>query len=279
MNNEILWNKALEKTNIAIKLDSIKPFKTRLDIIKENCINYELRSLIGKPRTQSFNLGPKLNPFCPWELNLEIQKINNSHVLILNKYPVEIGHMLLITNRWYPQDGWLNIDDWKALTEVEKDTNGLWFFNNSPNAGASQPHRHLQLLRRTHTNNMFPRQGWFEKYINNPNDKSISLYKSCMTLRRKKLFCPYELDDLYKCLCIQMKLGSKEVYSKPLTSYNLLITSEWISLITRKFESYRGFNINALGFAGYILITKKSDVKWLLNNNCENLLEAVVLGD
>ena len=40
------------------------------------------------------------------------------------------------------------IKDWRAIQQVNKDTSGLWFFNSSPIAGASQPHRHFQLLRR-----------------------------------------------------------------------------------------------------------------------------------
>ena len=53
--------------------------------------------------------GPKQIPFCPWEKILEIDKIGDNHQLILNKYPVQKGHILLITNEWKPQNGWLDI--------------------------------------------------------------------------------------------------------------------------------------------------------------------------
>ena len=71
---------------------------------------------------------------------------NNTHALILNKYPVELGHMLLIADKWIPQTSWLNIDDWNAILSVNNDTDGLWFYNSGSIAGASQPHKHIQLL-------------------------------------------------------------------------------------------------------------------------------------
>ena len=89
---------------------------------------------------------------------LEIDKIGDNHQLILNKYPVQKGHILLITNKWKPQNGWLDIKDWRAIQQVNNDTSGLWFFNSSPIAGASQPHRHFQLLRRSKDEISYPRK-------------------------------------------------------------------------------------------------------------------------
>ena len=75
--------------------------------------------------------------------------------------------MLLITNCWKPQNGWLNLDDFEAILNVDNDTTGLWFFNSSKEAGASQPHRHFQLLPRHYNESICPRYEWFCSLLNN----------------------------------------------------------------------------------------------------------------
>ena len=101
MSLEIYWKKALEQTRLSIEDKSLYPVKT--DIITRDL--YEKDDfIIRKLDTSKFNkkkiYGPKQNPFCPWEKILEIDKIGDYHQLILNKYPVQKGHILLITNKW-----------------------------------------------------------------------------------------------------------------------------------------------------------------------------------
>ena len=74
----------------------------------------------------------------------------------------------------------------------------------------------------------------------------------------------------------EMNLGDIDKINKPLKPYNLLITSEWIALITRKTDISNGFSINALGFAGYFLGTKRSDVDTLIKFGPERILKEVI---
>tara|TARA_Y100001968_G_scaffold326149_1_gene368697 strand:- start:990 stop:1832 length:843 start_codon:yes stop_codon:yes gene_type:complete len=274
--NSILLDLALKKTDLAIKSKSIIPFNTTLELINQNDCVYELRKLVGKPTSFNKIIGPKPNPFLPWEKELEIETIRNNHVLILNKFPVELGHMLLITKVWKPQNGWLSIKDWEALVDVSKDTSGLWFFNNSPEAGASQPHRHLQLLPRKQSNKLFPRQKWFNDLLFNLNKSNSKLSKSCMVYGLSHQNSPKNLYNAYSNLCKSMKIGDPHKDLKPKCSYNLLITENWIALIRRSQESYKGFSVNGLGFAGYLLVTEISDLGWLKSNSFEDILENVV---
>ncbi len=274
-----LWKLTLLQTEKAKQSKSIRPFQTKLQKIEDKLYPYEVRQLIGKPRTQDQILGPIVNPFSPWDRQLEIKTINNTHVLILNKYPVELGHMLLITNSWQPQDGWLNITDWMALTKIESEIDGFWFFNNSPEAGASQPHRHLQLLHRDKEKYLFPREAWFDSIsLHNHNQSSLQ-DRSCYLYRRNmynKDDSAKELNTLYLRLIEKMEIGNPSTDDKPTISYNLLLTKKWIAIIRRKKEAYNGFNINALGFAGYFLAMNDKDINWLLDNDPEVILDNVV---
>ena len=56
------------------------------------------------------------------------------------------------------------------------------------------------------------------------------------------------------------------------------MTESWMALISRSQEHVMGFSINALGFAGYLLATQRSDLSWLQSHGGEQLLRRVVPG-
>jgi len=273
MSLETYWKKALHQTQLSINDESLYPLKTRIitsDLYQNNDF------IIRKLDTLNFNkkriYGPKQNPFCPWEKILEIDKIEHNHQLILNKYPVQKGHILLITNNWKPQNGWLDINDWKAIQKVNKDTSGLWFFNSSPIAGASQPHRHFQLLRRSKDEISCPREKWFLE-MKLDKDRDSKLKKNIIVSKFNFLENSISLYELYLELCMKLGLGDPISDLKPRYPYNLLITNKWIAIIKRSNDYIHGFSINGLGFAGYLLVTEKSDLNYLRKFGPEKLLE------
>ena len=278
MSREIIWSKALEVSKKAVDSRAIIP----LDTIKYNpnveICDYELRFLKSPIPKYLIEYGPKRNPFIPWDKRLEIQTISHKHTLILNKYPVQIGHLLLITNKWKPQNGWLDIYDFDAIENVDNDTSGLWFFNSSKEAGASQPHRHFQLLPRHHYEIICPRYDWFCSLLDN-NHNVNSLISDSVSIKPRNKNTRFKSQDLYnsyKSMIEDMNLGDFDVNSKPLKPYNLLITREWIALILRKTDRSNGFSINALGFAGYFLGTKRSNVDTLIKFGPEKILMNVI---
>ena len=276
MSLETYWKKALHQTQLSINDESLYPLKTRIitsDLYQNNDF------IIRKLDTLNFNkeriYGPKQNPFCPWDKILEIDKIDDDHQLILNKYPVQKGHILLITNNWKPQNGWLDINDWKAIQKVNKDTSGLWFFNSSPIAGASQPHRHFQLLRRSKDEISCPREKWFLE-MELSKDSDCKLKKNIIVSKFNFLENSISLFELYLELCKKLGLGDPINNIQPKYPYNLLITNKWIAVIKRKYDHIHGFSINGLGFAGYLLVTEKSNINYLRKFGPEKLLESFV---
>ena len=278
MRSEFIWSKALEISRKAVDCGAVIPLETLKYKPNVAFCDYELRFLKSPIPKYLVEYGPKRNPFIPWDTKLEIQKINNKHTLILNKYPVQIGHMLLITNNWKAQNGWLNMDDFVAISNVDYDTTGLWFFNSSKEAGASQPHRHFQLLPRHYYEVICPRYEWFCSLLSNRIIKQ-SLISHCISIRPRNKNTDSDSNDLfnsYKSMIDEMNLGNMNSEDKPIKPYNLLITSKWIALITRSKDRSHGFNINALGFAGYFLGTKISDIDSLIKFGPEKILRDVV---
>ena len=278
MQSELIWSKALDVSREAIDSGAVIPLNTVKYVSKKKLIDFELRFL--KPPFPKFliEFGPKINPFIPWDSRLEIQSVNDKHALILNKYPVQLGHMLLITNTWKPQNGWLNIDDFEAIANVDNDTSGLWFFNSSKEAGASQPHRHFQLLPRHSNETICPRYEWFNSLLNK-RDNFKSKISHCVSIKARKNNDNSKSDNLfnsYKTMVKEMKLGEMDIIQKPLKPYNLILTPDWIAMITRETDCSNGFNINALGFAGYFLGTKRSDIDLLIKFGPEEILKDVI---
>ena len=276
MSSEIYWEKALKQTQISINNNSLFPLKTILvtrDLYKKN--DFIIRKLDTSKFYKKNNYGPRKNPFKPWDKILEIEKIGNEHQLILNKYPVQKGHVLLITNTWKPQNGWLDINDWIAIQQVNKDTSGLWFFNSSKIAGASQPHRHFQLLRRSKGEISCPREKWFLNLkVNKGSDNKLK--QNIIVSEINFLENSLSLYDLYLELSKKMGLGDPINDKKPRYPYNILITNNWIAIIKRKQDHIHGFSINGLGFAGYLLVTEQSNVAYLREFGPEKLLENFV---
>jgi len=276
---ETIWYKALKQSSKAIESGALIPLDTfNIDLQLYNQKDFEIRKLKFKFPIKKKEFGPLINPFLPWDKRLKIIDVLDSHLLILNKYPVQLGHMLLITNTWAPQNGWLKLKDFEAMTKVEEDTTGLWFFNSSPLAGASQPHRHLQLLRREKTCPVCPRDNWF---IDRASSKikytdilgrsiGVSLRSPATNMKALELF------NLYKSICFELCIGNESIDNKPLAPYNMIITSKWISVIRRERDFSNGFNINSLGFAGYLITDNDGSIDWIKRNGALKLLESVV---
>ncbi|KXJ94267.1 ATP adenylyltransferase-domain-containing protein [Microdochium bolleyi] len=122
---------------------------------------------------------PKKKPFNPFAnpdpaLLITVLPPPASHTLVLNKFAIVPEHFILITNAFKPQTHLLEADDLEAAyacvrayhedavaaaSTTAADTPAhesggnrpggselFVFFNSGPHSGASQPHRHLQLL-------------------------------------------------------------------------------------------------------------------------------------
>lgn len=267
---------ALERTHSALSVGALVPLST-CPVEQESWKPFQVRRLLSRTPKHLGAVAPKPNPFLPWDPQLEVERLGESHLLLLNKYPVQQGHVLLITQQWKPQSGWLERLDWQALTHVESDTPGLWFFNSSAAAGASQPHRHLQLLPREAgeascplaqhflSQLQWPEQGWPWRYV---------------VSRREATGTPEaaaELQALYHDHCGALGLGHPAHHPVPMGSYNLLLDQNWLVSVLRCREHWAGFSVNALGFAGYLLITAESDQTWLERSGPIELLSKVAV--
>ena len=234
---------------------------------------FVVRRLISATPKHLRRAGPKPNPFLPWDPRLEVDQLQR-HVVLLNKYPVQPGHLLLINNHWAPQNGWLQLQDWQAVIELWRQQDGLWFFNSCAEAGASQPHRHLQLLPRQPQELSCP----LAALLSNSEAPSGSAWGGAMASRVlpwPETLKAEQLLEAYRALAQQLGFGQVGRDPQPQGFYNLLFARGWMAMVARRCESHAGFSVNALGFGGYLLATEGCNLNWLQQHGPLKLLSAV----
>lgn len=119
------------------------------------------------------------NPFLPYDKRLYVGDIPPAHVLLLNKFPVIQNHALLVTRKFEPQSSLLTFDDHLALWDVFSQLNALAFYNAGPIAGASQPHKHLQIIPMPLVESPFQSDTPFDRFLelqNSDSDKHDTHY-------------------------------------------------------------------------------------------------------
>jgi ATP adenylyltransferase len=273
---ERTWKRALERSAQAHAHGSLVPLSTER-LSAPGLAPFVLRRLLSRTPKHLRAGGPKPNPFLPWETDLEVELLGDEHVLLLNKYPVQPGHLLLISRRWQPQAGWLSVADWRAVTTLAVDCGGLWFFNSCAAAGASQPHRHLQLLPRAAGDPSCPLADLLLRQLRaEGNTVSSSPWPWAYALdRRRDPHDPQELQRLYHHQARLLGLGDPQHDPQPRQPYNLLFDDDWLMTVLRRREHCAGFSLNALGFAGYLLATEESRLDWLEEHGPWELLRQV----
>jgi len=233
---------------------------------------FVVRELLSRSPRHLRPEGPKPNPFLPWDQPLEVDRFGGSHVLLLNKYPVQANHLLVITQQWQPQGGWIATEDWAAVARVGADFGGLWFFNSGATAGASQPHRHLQVLPRQAGESSCPLAPLLRSQLAGAAPPWPWAYRLSP---RWDAAGGRDLPELYRRHALALGLGSPAAEAMPRHPYNLLFDDDWFLSVRRVREHGAGFSVNGLGFAGYLLSTERSDRDWLERQGGWALLASV----
>ena len=96
---ESFWQAALRRHDEARACGALVPLATE-QLHLPDLDPFVLRRLLSATPRHLKAGGPKPNPFLPWDPALEVARLGESHLLLLNKYPVQPGHLLLITQTW-----------------------------------------------------------------------------------------------------------------------------------------------------------------------------------
>lgn len=269
----------IARTQSALDCGALQSIATLTDYLEQEGLTFLVRLSANLARkqaqasmpTRSSPQRPSRNPFLPYETELHVADLSPTHVALLNKFNVVDHHLLIITRDFESQETWLTEADFFALAMAMSEVEGLGFYNGGPIAGASQRHKHLQLvpLPFTTTGDPLPLQILIRDL--KPSDRlqhlsQLPFRHGLICLNLDWTQAPEQLATLllapYQSLCLSLGLQDPHQPMKP-GAYNLLVTRDWMFMVPRRRESYASISVNALGFAGSLFIRDATQLEQL----------------
>lgn len=280
-----LWPAIVNRTRRSLDIGALRPIETEQETIVDGGISFDVRVISSLARkAHEANPGvrpPDFNPFLPYEEDLFVANISESHVGILNKFPVADNHLLIVTRAFEEQTFLLTEQDFQAMCACMREFDGLAFYNSGEIAGASQRHKHIQIvpLPLTSDGQATPVEGAIAAA-----DLSSGVGQ-CPTLPFANAIVRLDdldalpvtnaasaLQDHYHSMLRSMSLMDEPDNTK---NYNLLATRSWMMLVPRSREHFEGISINALGFAGELLVMDRNQLSTLRERGPMAALRAV----
>ncbi|HLO83628.1 MAG TPA: phosphorylase [Nostocaceae cyanobacterium] len=265
-----LWESVKKTTEQALKCGALQSIPTSFEFVEQDGVNFLVRILANidrkkaakkEQKQKTAETGIEFNPFLPYEQDLFVADISESHVCILNKFNVVDYHLLIITRAFEEQENLLTLADFAAMWACLADFDGLVFYNGGKVAGASQRHKHLQIVPLPLAPNGVdvPIASLF-KDAKDDKIPGLPFLHAFTTLN------PQEGADitLAKYQSLLQKVGIEAVEdNKQSGGYNLLITRQWMLIVPRLLEEYEQISINSLGFAGCLLVRNAEQMQLL----------------
>ncbi len=149
-----LWQSVVRTTEHALRRGALVPVPTGSAFVEDNGARFFVRVLSNlrrkdaarREQDEASKAGKNTNPFLPPEKDLIVADVTDTHVAVLNKFNVVDHHLLIITRCFEDQDTLLTQEDFKALWLCMAEYDALGFYNGGREAGASQQHKHLQMV-------------------------------------------------------------------------------------------------------------------------------------
>ena len=260
-----LWSAVVARTAHALACGALRPIETAQTVIDDCGVSFVVRqvsSLSLKPSTQTTSPRPFVDPFLPYDPALFVADVSGTHLALLNKFNVLDHHLLIVTRAFEPQDALIALDDFEAWLACLEEFEALGFYNGGREAGASQPHKHMQLVPLPLGNSGQPlpiAQLIEATTFDGPIGRLPGLPFDHAFARLTPV--PHERAAAQALDCYRMLLDAAGVRAIHVdgrlhhdTPYNLLLTPHWMLLVPRSAESAEGISINSLGFAGSLFV-------------------------
>jgi ATP adenylyltransferase len=261
---------------------ALQPIPTEQVFLEDGGVRFLVRVLSGLARKQearerqqrSAAAGKPANPFLPPEPELLVADVSETHLAILNKYQVVDDHLLVVTREFEEQRSLLTPRDFEALWRCLGEYPSLGFYNGGPEAGASQPHKHLQLVplplaRGGPEVPISPLLASADASGEIAEVPGLGFLHAFVQLARPggdhRLEGARQAYERYRALLEHLGYPSASESGAEFQAvpYCLLVTPEWMLLVPRSREHFRSISINALGFAGALLVWDEEQLRAL----------------
>lgn len=266
------------RTRQAVAGGVLRPIETNCTFIDDGGVRFVVRSVSSlrhkSEDKEARQRRPDLptNPFLPYEEPLFVTDISDTHIALLNKFNVIRHHLLIVTRHFEDQETLLTLPDLQALWACLAEFEALGFYNGGTVAGASQRHKHLQMVplplasegpavpieslialaRVGETINALP---------------GLPFVHACSRLDPTLSVRPDEaaavtLERYYALLeAVGITASPSNDHLLQSAPYNLLITRSWMLLVPRSKEFFESISINALAFAGSLFVRSEEQMR------------------
>ena len=270
----------------------MEPIPTQGESVEQKGVRFTIRlatSLIRKRREvgkhqRGLSVASR-NPFLPYDPNLFVADISDTHICLLNKYNVLDQHLLIVTRAFEHQDCVLGLADFVAMWACLAELDGLAFYNGGTRAGASQPHKHLQLVPfhlapegpRVPIETLLQRTDFVAEQGAVGVIAPLAFAHRFTWLDQEQMASPRAAAEhtLARYRVMLQSAGVTTAGSAAVDPYNLLVTREWMLLVARACESFVTISINALGFAGSLFVRTPKELQIIKANGPMTILEHV----
>ena len=279
-----LWPRLVSTTQRALRRGSLRPIQTTTRYVEDGGVEFLVRAVDrlaekekdANQRTEKTS-GSAGNPFLPpSDPDLYVGDASSSHVYLLNKFQVIDHHLLIVTRDFQPQESPLELGDFQALWRCLGAYDGLGFYNGGKVAGASQPHKHLQVIPLPLSTRglAVPIEAAFESWVKEANslrgdDRPGGTDR--LPFRHALARFPWDLwqqpdkaaSTAHRLYRESLATVGMDADASDPGAYNLLVTRRWMLLVPRSREHFESISLNALAFAGSLFVRDPSQLKRL----------------
>jgi ATP adenylyltransferase len=261
---------------------ALAPLASEAFVLEEAGVRFAVRRIAGRPPPAGTGAPPPADPFADPDPALRVPFPSDTHWCLLNKFPVLDRHLLLVTRRFAPQEAWLDAADWAALAAGLAAVDGLGFYNGGAEAGASQPHKHLQLVPlaalaapgagAAAADAALPIAPWLAAAPPGPGPFALPDPPFAHAFARLPAGAWADLPAAAGALAAaaEAALAAVGVRAAPgpdglrqSAPYNLLATRRWLLAVPRRRGEVHGVPVNALGFAGSLVVVDPAGLEHL----------------
>jgi len=260
------WRSVRSRSQQALRSGALQPIDTRASYVTDQGVAFIVRLASNLSRKQAapsaYQRHGDPDPFSRPEADLRIGDLGPRHIAVLNKFNVIEDHVLVVTRQFHHQESPLTAADFAAVATGLAGGAGLAFYNAGPIAGASQPHKHFQLVPLPLGRGPgVPMASLFQGAASGINTVAgLAFQHAFLRLdadpAQAEAFgaaCQHAYHGALQALKLQPANRADD--DQRLPPYNLLLTDHWLFMAPRRTEHYRHISINGLGYAGSLFVS------------------------
>jgi ATP adenylyltransferase len=261
-----VWDRVAQTTARGLRSGVLQPISTRSEMVEDGGIGFVVREVSSLAHKAAAKRAPErpANPFLPpYDPDLLVAEVSATHVGMLNRYNVVPHHLLVITRAFVDQRAALDEADFAALLDCMVGVECLGFYNGGEEAGASQPHKHLQVvpLPLAPSGPAMPLGPLLASAAEGGVAEALP-FVHALAPADPAWFEPSldasAVQARYRSLLAAVGLGVDE--HGLVAPYNLLLAREWMMVVPRSREHVDEMSLNALAYAGALLVRNAAEM-------------------